>query len=807
MVSDRPMETDAGSRPAVHVVTIAARNYLPRVRILAESFHRHHPDGTIAVCVVDDRSGEVDLQDVGIEVIGLHELDLDPCRLRHMAMFYDITEFSTALKPWAMEAAQRRHPGAVLYLDPDIEIFAPLDGLTALAREHGLVLTPHVLAPMPRDGTTPPETLIMRAGMYNLGFLGLGPDSAEFLSWWKTRLETDAVVQPEAGLFTDQKWMDFVPSLFPNVIHRDPGCNAAYWNLYERPISRRDGLLHAGDAPLVFLHFSGYDPTVPHVLSKYAGDRPRVRLSTEPVLRELCASYGDRLLALEAAAGDQPSYGWTRLDNGMKIDRIVRTLVRTAVIDDIAGLGEAPPDPAGPDGTERFLEWLLEPAGLRGLPRYLEELLRMRQDVDMAFPDLVRGDTDGFRRWLRTNAVTEAGLSARMIAELDRVVGGWAPEAEPPSFPGAAPIAEVIGVLKAELGVGEAARRTAAALTAAGVPHRTTGWYAASLSRCSAPQPDSSLDLRGPSDIAIVNLNADVLEQLVDDLGATHLRGRHRVGVWFWEVEDFPEELWPAFDLVDEVWVATEFMQRAIGAVSPKPVVHMPIPLFPPPVDPLLTRADLGLDERYTFLFVFDHFSILDRKNPLGLIEAYAEAFAPEDGARLLIKTINAERHVLDHEALLLASASRPDIDIRDGYLAPGEVGALLAGADCYVSLHRAEGLGLTIAESMALGKPAIVTDYAGSTDFVTPGIAYPVPYELIEVGSGNDPYDPGVRWADPDLGSAAKFMRHVFEHPDEAAAMGEQARIELHDRFSASVCGRRMAARLTQIRLSGGSA
>ena len=233
----------------------------------------------------------------------------------------------------------------------------------------------------------------------------------------------------------------------------------------------------------------------------------------------------------------------------------------------------------------------------------------------------------------------------------------------------------------------------------------------------------------------------------------------------------------------------------------------MPIPLFPPPVDPLLTRADLGLDERFTFLFVFDHFSILDRKNPLGLIEAYAEAFAPEDGARLLIKTINGERHVLDHEALLLASASRPDIDVRDGYLAPGEVGALLAGADCYVSLHRAEGLGLTIAESMALGKPAIVTDYAGSTDFVTPGIAYPVPYELVEVGPGNDPYDPHVRWADPDLGCAGKFMRHVFEHPDEAAAVGERARIELHDRFSASVCGRRMAARLDQIRLSGGSA
>jgi glycosyltransferase involved in cell wall biosynthesis len=333
------------------------------------------------------------------------------------------------------------------------------------------------------------------------------------------------------------------------------------------------------------------------------------------------------------------------------------------------------------------------------------------------------------------------------------------------------------------------------------VPHRTTGWYAASLSRCTAAQPDSSLDLRGDSDIALVHLNADVFDQVVADLGSTHLDGRHTVGIWYWEVEEFPKQLWPAFDLVDEVWVATEFMQRSIGANAPVPVVHMPIPLFAPPVASGLGRSDLGLDDRFTFLFVFDHFSILDRKNPIGLIEAYTSAFGPDDGARMIIKTINGEQRVLDHERMLLAGADRPDIELRDGYLAPREVGALLAAADCYVSLHRAEGLGLTIADSMALGKPVIATDYAGSTDFLHGGIAFPVPYDLVEVGLGNDPYEAEVHWAEPDLDIASRLMRHVFEHPEEAALVGARARVELHDRFSAEVCGRRMAGRLAQIR------
>jgi glycosyltransferase involved in cell wall biosynthesis len=782
----------------VHICTIAARNYLPRVKVLADSFRSTHPDGIFDLCVVDDIDGEVE-PEVGINLIRLNELSLDENQLRLMAVFYDITEFSTALKPWVMEAALARVPGPVLYLDPDIEVFSSLEELTTLASVHGIVLTPHVLEPIPRDGTTPPETLIMRAGMYNLGFLGLGEDSSEFLKWWQERLAFDCISRPEAGLFTDQKWMDFVPSLFPHVIHRDPGCNAAYWNLHERPISIRDSRYFAGGSPLIFLHYSGFDPYHPHILSKYAGDNPRVLLSDEPTLRQLCDQYGERVRRSEADVV-AAEYGWNRLGSGLEIDIVMRRLVRDAVM--AAATGDIPglPDLASADGPARFEEWLLQETSDRGLPRYLDGLLAIRPDVEAAYPEMLRGRCDGFLAWLRSNAISENRLSSTMVASLDRNMSNWVPAELASPVRGAPPVVEVIGLFRAELGVGEAARRSASALRSAGVVHRITGWHRASASRESAVAPESSLDLRGISDIAIVNVNADAFSWISNDLGLTHLHGRYRIGAWFWELSIFPKALQPAFDLVDEVWAATRFMRDAISESSPVPVVHMPVPLVAPKVADV-SHTELGLDERYTFLFVFDLLSVIDRKNPIGLIDAYTKAFAPGDGARLVIKTINGNQRVPDREQILIAAEGRSDITVLDGYLDAGHLGALLNAADCYVSLHRSEGLGLTMAESMALGKPVIATGYSGNVDFMSPETAYLVDHNLVPVGRGNDPYDPGALWADPDLGQAAAYMREVFDNPVEAAATGARARADLERRFSPQACGRRMAQRIEQIR------
>ena len=134
---------------------------------------------------------------------------------------------------------------------------------------------------------------------------------------------------------------------------------------------------------------------------------------------------------------------------------------------------------------------------------------------------------------------------------------------------------------------------------------------------------------------------------------------------------------------------------------------------------------DLAQDDRFTFLFMFDFFSTLQRKNPLGLIDAFTRAFAPDEGPRLLLKTINARFRPEAADELRRRIGERPDIELVDRYLDPRQNAALIARADCYVSLHRSEGFGLTLAESMALGTPVIATGYSGNIDFTTPSNSY----------------------------------------------------------------------------------
>ena len=97
----------------------------------------------------------------------------------------------------------------------------------------------------------------------------------------------------------------------------------------------------------------------------------------------------------------------------------------------------------------------------------------------------------------------------------------------------------------------------------------------------------------------------------------------------------------------------------------------------------------------------------------------------------------------------------------------------MLDSCDCYVSLHRSEGLGLTMAEAMALGKPVIATGYSGNLHFMTPENSYLVDWVKVPIPAGCDPYPASATWADPDIGHAARLMREVYERPAEAAAAG----------------------------------
>ena len=185
----------------------------------------------------------------------------------------------------------------------------------------------------------------------------------------------------------------------------------------------------------------------------------------------------------------------------------------------------------------------------------------------------------------------------------------------------------------------------------------------------------------------------------------------------------------------------------------------------------------LGEPRDFTFLFCFDMLSIFERKNPLGLIEAFRNAFQPDEGPILIIKVINGELEKNNLARLRLAASSRSDIVIVDEYLDHVANLAMISSCDCYISLHRSEGFGLTLAEAMSFGKPVIATGYSGNLDFMTPDTSYLVPWVWGKVPPGCQPYPAGVRWAEPDLAAAVELMREVYERRSESARLGERAK------------------------------
>jgi glycosyltransferase involved in cell wall biosynthesis len=171
---------------------------------------------------------------------------------------------------------------------------------------------------------------------------------------------------------------------------------------------------------------------------------------------------------------------------------------------------------------------------------------------------------------------------------------------------------------------------------------------------------------------------------------------------------------------------------------------------------------------------------VFERKNPLAVIEAFSKAFTPSEGPVLVVKSINGDLRPLERDRVRLAAADRPDIVLIEDYLTKDERDALLSRADAYVSLHRAEGLGLTIAEAMIMGKPVIATAYSGNLDFMTEENSFLVPYEMTVVPPGCDPYAPGTPWADPDVDVAARLMRQVVDEPDLAAGKATVAKADI---------------------------
>jgi glycosyltransferase involved in cell wall biosynthesis len=385
-------------------------------------------------------------------------------------------------------------------------------------------------------------------------------------------------------------------------------------------------------------------------------------------------------------------------------------------------------------------------------------------------------------------------------AALERLhrFNAWFPPAAADAPPAAHGVRGVrlTGYLSDESGWGAAGRGYARALQRCGVPTALHDVSRLTVNRSG----DRTLEPLAPlaeTDVNLVCVDAGQHFALLSEVGDRFFRDHYNIGAWAWELPRFPDDWYNRFAYYDEIWVGTSFIASALAPVAPVPVVRVPPVVTAPQGIRTRGRGRLGAGDReFLFLFVFDVHSHLPRKNPQAAIRAFRRAFGQRDDVRLVLKSVNAAADPDGYRALRdLAGDAR--VDFLDGYWNTSAMADLFAACDAYVSLHRSEGTGLTIAEAMAAGKPAIATDWSGNTDFADASNSYPVAYDLTTVPCNVGPYRAGETWAEPDVAHAAALMAEVVAHPAAAAQRGAAARTRMQRDYSgeaiAAIVGRRL--------------
>ena len=788
------------------VCTAATPDRWGMVSSLARAVARHHGGDALVALLVDELAevgsvwrdggpagqsgpagdGPLAYGEPPVEIVGARELALEPWMYHELALVRSGDDLAACVAP-ALVSTLLGRGRPVVWLSPEVVMLGPLHDLVP-ADGVPAVLVPRLLDPVPSDGRAPSEGEIVDAGPVDPGIVAVAPGADAFLGWWQRSLRRLAS-SPEGQPTRAQPALAFAPQLFGVELSRSPGIGVAAWNAHERNVTwTASDDYRADGAPLVLAHLQGFDPEQPYLVGEAGTGRPRALLSEMPALRRLCQERARQLLADSSKALPRrcdPGVAPTTQGPGCDVvlDERMRRIVRRAVAS--AEWGEpAMPDPYGPAGAEPFYDWLAtadrtDPVAPE-IPRYLVEVYRERADLVWHFPRLATVDAARFREWVGEHGLDEARVPPTLRAALAATPWWSAPTGAVAVEPAALrPGVVVAGYLRAESGVGEAARLALDALGSAGIEVS-----AITVGGTSSRQLHDGPHGVGPAHLPLadrrVNLiwvNADQLPGFASVVGPGFFDGRYNVGFWAWETETLPASMAGSAAMLDEIWVPSTYVRDAVAPAVDREVHVFPHPVVEPPRDATFDASTLAIPDGFRFLFTYDFLSGFERKNPLGVLDAFTAAFPPASGPVLVLKSVNGDKRRAQLERLTIAASERPDVVVVDGYLTASERGALLDSCQCYVSLHRAEGFGLAMGEAMALGKPVIATRYSGNLEVMDDETALLVPGERVLVGPGREPYEAADHWFEPDVGAAAELMRRVVTRPDDAQALGRRAR------------------------------
>lgn len=381
-------------------------------------------------------------------------------------------------------------------------------------------------------------------------------------------------------------------------------------------------------------------------------------------------------------------------------------------------------------------------------------LWQARDDIRAAFNLAVITDQDRFETWVVGALKEEPALI-------------WlADDIQFPKPIVAAPKRGVnlIGFAYGELGIGEDVRMAAAACDAVGIPYDVISIAPGAEVRQADYSVADKVKEQGSYPVNIFCLTGFDTAHLWLKREAELFAGRYNIGWWPWELPVWPGHWQCAFDFVDEVWAATEFTHKMYRAATDKPVHLMPLPVKLP-ANPARNRAQFRLPpDKFLYLYIFDFNSYLARKNPFAVVNAFIKAFPKNDQhVGLVLKTMNSRQDNPQWLKFCADCAKDERIILIEQTLDRMDVISLLASCDAYVSLHRSEGFGRTLAEAMLLGKPVVATDFSGNVDFLTTETGFPVRWKKKGVAPGDYPFvepDDNAYWAEPSAADAVKQLQ-----------------------------------------------
>lgn len=362
----------------------------------------------------------------------------------------------------------------------------------------------------------------------------------------------------------------------------------------------------------------------------------------------------------------------------------------------------------------------------------------------------------------------------------------------------------LIGYARAEFGLGEACRLAAKALQSASVP-----FCIINFRYCLSRQNDLTWkhkEVEEPlynTNIFFINADQMYYHYKKNNLKRTWFKNRYNIGYWHWELSEFPGNWINSFNIVNEIWVPSNFTSNSISKNTSKPVVTIPHAISIDLPDNM-NREYFGIPEdRFLFFTMYDVHSTFERKNPNAVIEAFKQAFKKNDHKLgLVLKINNGSYFPKEIDKLKEKIIGYDNIFLIDQVLSRKEVNGLLNAINSFVSLHRAEGFGLPLAEAMFLGKPVIATNWSGNVDFMNEYNACVVDFHLKKLGRNFGPYQAHQEWAEPHIFQAAYYMKKLVQDKAYANRIGLNAKKTIISGFSSKIIGMKYKSQLHDLGL-----